>query len=82
MTNSNLDKQNDDGILLDAQLEWEYEAGTKVFLDLNKQKQGKKETMKSNHLDIDFSLKKYAQIVFYCFLFLKKVNVKLKKDAR
>ncbi|CAF3485282.1 unnamed protein product [Rotaria sordida] len=27
MTQSNLDKQLDDGILLDAQLEWEHEAG-------------------------------------------------------
>ncbi|CAF5020252.1 unnamed protein product [Rotaria magnacalcarata] len=27
MTKSNLDKRIDDGILLDAQLEWEHEAG-------------------------------------------------------
>lgn len=29
MTKSNLDKRIDDGILLDAQLEWEHEAGKK-----------------------------------------------------
>ena len=39
MTNGNLDKRlDDDGILLDAQLEWEHEEGKRKILDKKKNK--------------------------------------------
>jgi len=48
MTKANLDKRiDDDGILLDAQLEWEHEEGKKKKISKNDQK-------KNNFLAKDF----------------------------